>query len=199
MGQRLWPVELSGRLADGSSIGLRPLRRSDKDAFFALRQHNRDWLRPWEPTNPDGSSRRVSFARMLRTQREQGRAGRVLAFGITVDGSLAGQLNVSNIELGAFRSCTMGYWVGEAYAGRGVTPTAVALAGDYVLRAGNLHRIEINIRPENLASLAVVRKLGFRAEGLRPNYLHIDGDWRDHLSFAVTSEDLGPRGLIGRL
>ena len=52
---------------------------------------------------------------------------------------------------------------------------------------------------ENLASLAVVRKLGFRAEGLRPNYLHIDGDWRDHLSFAVTSEDLGPRGLIGRL
>lgn len=180
-------------------MGLRALGRADKDAFFALRQHNRDWLRPWEPTNPDGSPRRVTYARMLRTQREQARAGRVLAFGITVDGALAGQLNVSNIELGAFRSCTMGYWIGEAYAGRGATTMAVALAGDYVMRAGALHRIEINIRPENVASLAVVRKLGFRAEGLRPNYLHIAGAWRDHLSFAVTAEDVGPGGLVGRL
>ena len=89
--------------------------------------------------------------------------------------------------------------MGRQYAGRGVAPLAVAVAADYALRAGGLHRIEINIRPENTASLAVVRKLGFRAEGLRQRYLHIDGAWRDHLSFALTAEEVGPGGLRGRL
>jgi ribosomal-protein-alanine N-acetyltransferase len=84
-------------------------------------------------------------------------------------------------------------------AGRGFVPTAVALIGDHCVSEMQLHRIEINIRPENVASLAVVRKLGFRDEGLRPRYLHIDGDWRDHQSFALTVEDLGDSTLMERL
>jgi ribosomal-protein-alanine N-acetyltransferase len=81
----------------------------------------------------------------------------------------------------------------------GFVPTAVALIGDHCVSEMQLHRIEINIRPENVASLAVVRKLGFRDEGLRPRYLHIDGDWRDHQSFALTVEDLGDSTLMERL
>ena len=80
-----------------------------------------------------------------------------------------------------------------------VIPTALALAGDHVLGTVGLHRIEVNIRPENTASLAVVRKLGFRDEGLRPHYLHIAGEWRDHLSFALTTEDLAGETLMERL
>jgi ribosomal-protein-alanine N-acetyltransferase len=52
-----------------------------------------------------------------------------------------------------------------------------------------LHRIEITIRPENLKSLRVVEKLDLRSEGLRPKYLHIDGDWRDHLVFAINKDE----------
>ena len=85
----------------------------------------------------------------------------------------------------------------EVAAGRMVIPTALAMAGDHVIGTLGLHRIEVNIRPENAASLAVVRKLGFREEGLRPNFLHIAGGWRDHLSFALTTEDLA--GELGRL
>ena len=71
------------------------------------------------------------------------------------------------------------------------------LAVDYCFRSMRLHRIEIAIRPENVRSLRVVAKLGFRPEGLRPRYLHIDGDWRDHLVFALNAEEV-PEGLLRR-
>ena len=106
---------------------------------------------------------------------------------------------MGSIVLGSFRSCFAGYWVSRAVAGRLVTPTALAVAGDHLLTTIGLHRIEVNIRPENTASLAVMRKLGFRAEGLRPHYLHIANAWRDHLSFALTAEDLAGESLRDRL
>ena len=82
-------------------------------------------------------------------------------------------------------------------AGRGITPTAVALATDYCFRAMRLHRMEICIRPENGPSLRVVEKLGFRYEGLRRRFIHIDGDWRDHFSFALVAEEV-PEGVLRR-
>lgn len=110
---------------------------------------------------------------------------------------LVGQLTVSSITWGSLRSANIGYWVDETVAGRGITPTAVALAVDHCFRAGGMHRIEVCIRPENAASLRVVHKLGFRPEGLRRAYLHIDGDWRDHEAFALTAEEV-PDGLLSR-
>lgn len=110
---------------------------------------------------------------------------------------LVGQLTVSSITWGSLRSANIGYWVDETVAGRGITPTAVALAVDHCFRAAGMHRIEVCIRPENAASLRVVHKLGFRAEGLRRAYLHIDGDWRDHEAFALTAEEV-PEGLLSR-
>ena len=92
---------------------------------------------------------------------------------------------------------TLGYWVDQARAGRGIVPTAVALATDHCFSALGLHRMEINIRPENGPSLRVVEKLGFRDEGLRLRYLHIDGEWADHRSFALTAEEV-PEGLLNR-
>ena len=76
-------------------------------------------------------------------------------------------------------------------------PTAVALAVDHCFRTVGLHRIEVCIRPENAPSRRVVEKLGFRSEGLRPRYLHIDGAWRDHLIYALTAEEV-PDGLLRR-
>ena len=78
-------------------------------------------------------------------------------------------------------------------------PRGVALAADYCWQVLQLHRVEIAIRPENAPSLRVVEKLGFREEGLRPRFLHIDGDWRDHRVFALNREEVPAGGLIGRL
>ena len=121
------------------------------------------------------------------------------AIAAEVDRRLVGQLSIGGIMLGSFRSCLVGYWVSRSVAGRMVIPTALAMAGDHVIGTLGLHRIEVNIRPENAASLAVVRKLGFREEGLRPHFLHIAGAWRDHVSFALTTEDLAGETLMDRL
>jgi ribosomal-protein-alanine N-acetyltransferase len=127
---------------------------------------------------------------MVRTLTAEARAGRIMPFVLTWRGDLVGQLTVGGITWGSLRSAHIGYWVDQAVAGRGITPTGVAMACDHLFAIG-LHRVEVNIRPENTASLRVVEKLEFRSEGIRPRFLHIDGDWRDHLAFALTREEVG--------
>lgn len=195
----VWPLTLRGTTPRGVDVVLRPLRHSDEEIFAAVRRANHAWLSPWDATAPEGGRGAPTFAELVDGYDASARAGRALPMAITVEGRLVGQVNISNIVLGSFRSCAVGYWVSRAVAGLGVVPTALALAGDHVLSRLALHRIEINIRPENTASLAVVRKLGFRDEGERARYLHIDGDWRDHRSFAITTEDLAGERLIDRL
>jgi ribosomal-protein-alanine N-acetyltransferase len=81
----------------------------------------------------------------------------------------------------------VGYWIDSAVAGRGIMPIAVAMALDYCLGVLHLHRVEVSIRPQNQSSLRVAEKLGLRREGDRPAFLHIDGDWRDHVIFVADS------------
>ncbi|MBK9476836.1 MAG: GNAT family N-acetyltransferase [Tetrasphaera sp.] len=196
---RQWPVVLRGHTPAGLPVELSPLRLADERAFTGLRRANAEWLRPWDATPPVDTEEVVAFGELVRRYNAEGLQGRGLPFGIRVENRLVGQLSVSSIVLGSFRSCTVGYWIGQAMAGRDIVPTAVALAGDHVLGTLGLHRIEINIRPENTPSLAVVDKLGFRDEGPRQRYLHIDGEWRDHRSFALTVEDLAGESLQDRL
>lgn len=185
------------RLQEGS-IGLRPIRLRDASAWREVRMRNAQWLRPWEATVPL-TDRDVphTYGAMVRRLRTEAREGRALPFAVTYDGTFVGQVTVGGIARGSLMSGYIGYWVDQKYAGRGVIPTAVALATDHCFAAVGLHRIEINIRPENAASLRVVEKLGFRNEGLRLRYLHIDGDWRDHVTFALCAEEV-PDGLLAR-
>ena len=179
-------------------VGLRPLRRRDDTDWHEVQVRNRSWLRPWEATSPNGTGRPSSFASMVRATRRAAGEGTTLPFVITWDDRLVGQLTVSGITLGSTRSGQIGYWIDREVANRGITTLAVAMATDHCLSTLRLHRIELAIRPENAASLRVARKLGFTEEGLRRRYLHINGDWRDHLAFAVNAEDV-PGGLVRRL
>jgi ribosomal-protein-alanine N-acetyltransferase len=195
-----WPA----RLAHGP-VEVRPLRARDGAAWSEVRTRNERWLSPWEGRPP--SQGRTSwavrnspsvFSAMLRTQRREARAGRVLPFGIAVDGRLRGALTLAGVTRGAYDGAHVGYWVDQEVAGRGVMTTALALALDHCFGPVGLHRVEANVRPENAASLRVVRKLGFAEEGLHRRYLFIDEAWRDHLSFALLAED-APGGVLRRL
>jgi len=187
-----WPVTLSA-----PPVELRPLRYRDARDWDELRRRNAAWLRPWDATSPDPRAAPVSFRAMVRRLNSQARLGESLPWALTVGGHLAGQVHVSGIVRGSAQSAHIGYWIGQQYAGHGHVHTGVAMAIDHCLFAVRLHRVEINIRPENTASLRVVEKLGLRFEGRRERYLHIDGDWRDHLSFAITVEEV-PDGLLTR-
>lgn len=188
-----WPVTLTE-----GAVRLRPLRRRDQAAWMELRAQNAGWLEPWDATSPvPQSGPRPTFGAFVRLLSAQAREGSSLPFAVDHAGELVGQLTVSSIAYGSLRSAAIGYWVSEHVAGRGITPTAVALATDHCFGVLGLHRVEINIRPENRASLRVVEKLGFRDEGVRVRYLHIGDQWCDHRSFALTAEEV-PEGLLNR-
>jgi ribosomal-protein-alanine N-acetyltransferase len=134
---------------------------------------------------------------MVAALRSEARAGRVLPFAVTFEDQLVGQLTVGGVQYGSLRSASIGYWVDQAHAGRGIIPTAVALATDHAFGVLRLHRVEISMRPENARSRRVAEKLGFAFEGERRSYLHIDGEWRDHLVYVLLAGEV-PEGVLER-
>ncbi len=114
----------------------------------------------------------------------------MLPMAIEVDGEFCGQMTVGNIVRGALKSAWIGYWVAKDVNGRGVATAALAIGLDHCFGPLGLHRVEATVRPENLPSQAVLRKVGFREEGLLRDYLDVDGRWRDHLLVALTANEV---------
>ena len=196
-----WPVVLQ----DGAVL-LRPYRRSDAATWSEVRRANQRWLAPWESSPPDRwdeMNSPAAFRYVHRDQRRSARLGEAMPFAVCLREPgrerLVGHLNLGNIVRRAFCSSYAGYWVDYRVAGRGVIPTALSLAVDHAFGPGGLHRIEVNIRPENMPSRRVVEKLGFREEAYHPRYMHIDGAWRDHIGYAMTGEEVAAEGgLLAR-
>jgi [ribosomal protein S5]-alanine N-acetyltransferase len=192
-------------LAEGA-VSLRPPSPRDARAWQELQTRNRAWLSRWEATVPPENpyTRRLTYRELVRRGRREASAGRMMPFNVWFadpttqeTARMVGQLNVAGIAWGSLCSANIGYWVDERVAGRGIIPTALALAVDHCFQVVGLHRIEVNIRPENTPSRRVAEKLGFREEGLRLAYLHIDGGWRDHIAYALTAPEV-PEGMVIR-
>jgi len=194
-----WPVVLRDRTAHPEVV-LRPLRVRDEEEWHQLRRENADHVRPWEPTLPPGStSQPVSYRQFVRDLDEEAEADRAMPWCIETGGRIAGQVHIFGVTRAAQQSAAIGYWLAESQSGQGIATRALAIAIDYALGPAGLHRVEVNIRVDNERSLALVRRLRLREEGVRERYLHIDGAWRDHRSFAVTREELSAEGLVPRL
>ena len=188
-----WPVTLQH-----GAVTLRPLELSDARAWREARTRNAAWLGPWDATMPPGAAGKpATFKGLVRRLSRLAREDQAMPFALLVDGQFAGQVTVNNIVRGSAQFASIGYWLDQKYAGQGHMPVAVAMVIDHCFVLAGLHRIEIAIRPENTNSLRVVEKLGLREFGMAPRYLHIDGDWRDHRLFAITSEEC-PGGLLRR-
>ena len=95
---------------------------------------------------------------------------------------------------GVSQSATLGYWMGEPYAGRGYMTRGVRAACAYIFQKQGLHRIEAACLPTNEPSKRLLERVGFRQEGYARAYLNINGQWRDHLLFAMLETDPPPPG-----
>ncbi len=172
----------------GMHVYIRPPQPEDERAYSEAVLRSADHLTPWNPVEPDG------LPDLLRRQ------GPLLRSFLIFDGGddgLVGRVNVANIARGRFRNASLGYDSYLPYAGTGRMTEGLRLIVDRCFAPTpeglGLHRLEINVQPENERSLALARRLGFRHEGFSPRMLYINDDWRDHERFALTAEEW-PRG-----
>jgi ribosomal-protein-alanine N-acetyltransferase len=160
----------------GGSL-LRELTPDDADELAALYAANRDFLAPFEPERGDAwfttSGQRERLARPINGWR----------FAIVDGAVIAGALTISDVVRGAFESAHIGYWVARAANGRGLATRAVGDAVTYAFDHARLHRLQAGTLVDNIASQRVLEKNGFQRIGLARRYLHIGGDWRDHILF----------------
>ncbi|HSL56600.1 MAG TPA: GNAT family protein [Acidimicrobiales bacterium] len=177
----------------GRRIVLRPLVVGDFEAWREVRRRNHDWLTKWEPRRipgqPDTVEDRDAFAVRCSARQRERQLGTGHGFGVFVEGSFAGEINLSSIQRGPFQSAYVGYWIDEVHAGQGYTPEAVVLVARFAFEELYLHRIQISIIPRNTASRRVVEKLAIRDEGIAVRYLEINGVWEDHVRSAITAEE----------
>ena len=173
----------SAAVIEGEQIFLRYPEFSDLEEFVELNSTSLDFHQGLVNPPKDEKSFREFLAKNENPENES------LFACIKNSGAIAGALSLSQIVRGGFQNAYLGYYVGKSCAGKGFGTEAISLIVKFAFEKLNLHRIEANIQPGNLASIAVVRKNGFVREGFSKEYLKIDGKWRDHERWAIVNQN----------
>jgi [ribosomal protein S5]-alanine N-acetyltransferase len=171
-----------------ATVEIRPLAVTDARTLAQLYSENRDFLAPLEPLRPDAFYTFEGQRRHIAQLTDRRSAGTAYPFVMVAGGRLVGAINLSNVVRGAFQSCNVGYWVAEAYNGRGYATVALAQVCERAFGDLGLHRIEAGTLLHNVASQRVIEKNGFTRIGIAPRYLQIAGQWSDHVLFQKTAE-----------
>ena len=186
-----WMTDATGPVVEGDAVLLRPPRAGDFTAWAGLRDRSRGYLQPWEPAWPEDDLTRIAFRRRLALyarEMDQGHAWPLFVFD-PKGKTLYGAITLSNVRRGVAETGTLGYWIGQPYAGRGLGTAAVRAMAGFAFHSARLHRLEAACLPENVGSRRVLEKAGFRLEGEARAYLKINGAWADHLLFGLVSDE----------
>jgi len=191
-----WIAPESGLRVEGDGVSLRPPRAADYSEWRELRATSRAFLQPWEPTWPADDLSRAAFRRRLIAYARDREAGVAYPFFVfrNGDGALSGGITLSNVRRGVAQMGSVGYWCGKPYARNGHTLAAVRALSDFAFRTLGLHRLEAACIPENAPSRRLLVKAGFSEEGFARAYLKINGVWRDHVLFGLTTPLKAPEG-----
>ncbi|MEU9478815.1 GNAT family protein [Streptomyces sp. NPDC048191] len=173
-------------LAEGPRVAIRHFTLDDGPEFTARARESKDLHRPWL-FPPDTEDAYAAYAGRLIE--DQSKAGFLVCE--KDSGDIAGFININNIVRGGFQCGALGYGAFAHAAGRGLMREGLDLVVGYAFGPLGLHRLEINVQPENTASVAMARGGGFRLEGFSPDMIYIDGAWRDHERWALTAEMRG--------
>jgi ribosomal-protein-alanine N-acetyltransferase len=185
----------TGPAVAGHGVLLRAPQMSDYAEWAELREQSRDFLVPWEPVWPPDDLTRSAFRRRLKRYTEDQRADLAYAFLIfrQSDNALVGGLTLANMRRGVAQAGSIGYWIGQKFARQGLMTAAVRVLIPLAFDSLRLHRLEAACIPNNVASVRLLEKTGFRREGYAREYLCINGVWSDHLLFARLRDD--PPGI----
>jgi ribosomal-protein-alanine N-acetyltransferase len=178
-------------LLEGIRVGIRRPCADDSAEFVALVRESAALHHPWGeyPTTPE------KFADYLERRALPDQDGFVVCE--RERGAIAGVININSIVRGFFQSGYLGYYAAARFARRGYMTEGMRLVVRFAFDELKLHRLEANIQPENVASIALVRRCRFRKEGFSPRYLKILGEWRDHERWALLADEVPPRGKDG--
>ncbi len=191
-----WIAPESGLRVEGEGIVLSPPRATDYAEWRELRAASRAFLQPWEPTWPADDLGRAAYRRRLIAYARDRDAGAAYPFFVfrASDGALTGGITLSNVRRGVAQMGSIGYWCGRSYARNGYTLNAVKAMCEFAFRTLGLHRLEAACIPDNAPSRALLAKAGFAEEGFARAYLKINGAWRDHVLFGLTTPLRGAEG-----
>ena len=166
----------------------------DFDQWFALRTASADFLQPWEPTWDPSDTKRSAFRQRIKRYQAELKTGKSISLFIFGDNEkmLVGGLTIANIRRGVSQSCTLGYWMGEPHAGKGIMSKAVSRIVPYVFSDLKLHRLEAAAISTNGPSISLLEKCGFQFEGNVRKYLKINGVWQDHRLYSILVDDTRP-------
>ncbi len=181
----------TARLLRGRRVYLRQPRPDDWRTWAELRGVSREFLEPWEPRWPKDALSRAAFRRRLRRQTRDSRDDNGYSFFIfrRSDDDLLGGITLSNVQRGITMSCNLGYWIGAPHVRQGLMTEGVGCVLPFVFETLGLNRLEAACLPNNVASRRLLEGLGFREEGYARAYLRINGNWHDHVLFALLSSD----------
>jgi ribosomal-protein-alanine N-acetyltransferase len=172
-------------LPSAGRIYLRNVEEADRSEFLKLMRMSQHLHHPWISPPLTDAAYGAYFARTRRDDH----------VGLLVcnrhDDAIAGVININNIIRGSFLSASLGYYAGAPYAGQGLMREGLDLVKGYAFYTLGLHRLEANIQPDNHRSIALVRECGFEKEGMSPDFLYINGKWRDHERWTLLHPRLG--------
>lgn len=178
----------------GDGLYLRASEMRDYMEWAELREKSRSFLTPWEPLWPIDDLTRASFRYRVRRHAEEMARDEAYSFFIfrEEDDALMGGLSFGHVRRGVSQAATLGYWMGEPYAGKGHMTRAARAACAYAFEKRGFHRIEAACLPTNEPSKRLLERVGFKQEGYARSYLNINGQWRDHLLYALLETDPQP-------
>lgn len=185
------PAYFSRPVLEGKDIFLRLLVQADANALLEVYSQEQDFLRPWEPARDSDFYTVVCMQNIIQALNEGSRDDEAYSFGIFLRNTrqLIGRITLSSVARGVSQSANLGYFLAQAYNGRGYMTEAVRLMLDFAFREIGLHRVQAGTMLQNYGSQRVLEKAGFRREGLALRYLKINGKWEDHYLFAITGEE----------
>ncbi len=157
----------------------------------------REYHAPWEPPRPEDWCSYERVAERLSQEIADALDDKQLVLYISrIDEPgrpVIGRIAVNNIIRGALQGCSVGYALTPEATGEGLMTEALNRAVEIAFVDLNLHRVEVNVIPRNVASIAVAERCGFEKEGMSRAFLYIAGTWEDHVRYVRINDAWAPQ------